>query len=567
MMSIRVLLLSVTFVFVGCSDPGGQPDGQPDRAAAPEPRSIALPMSPAEDGAPLFDDLGEHGYQIMVGSEAAQRYFDQGLNLMYGFNHHEAIRAFREAARLDPDCAMCDWGQAAALGPNINKAMDDADVTTAFALAQSALEKSSANPLVEQALIGALAVRYDPTSNDARADLDLAYADAMRDVAAQFPDDLEVRTLFAEALMTRMPWDYYTEEGAPKAATVEVVAALESVLAGNPDHPGAIHFYIHAVEATDTPDRAEPYADRLRTLVPGAGHLVHMPAHIYLRVGRYADASQANVLASAADKSYIEQCKAQGFYPATYYPHNIHFLWYSSAMEGRRDVSIAAARNLYDVLPLDEVDEFREVEYFVPIPLLANVRFGQWEAIRAAEPPPERWLYASAIWHYAQGLAKLAGGDPAGARAELAALEAILADEGIDALEIPFLMGKSNGAVARDDLAAQIELAGADPEAGIALLHAAIEKQDALPYTEPPYWYYPIRQRLGAALLAMDRSAEAEAVYREDLAVYRHNGWSLFGLGQSLREQGKDEEAAGIEAEFAAIWQAADVELTSSVIK
>ncbi|TDJ47258.1 MAG: hypothetical protein E2O52_03375 [Gammaproteobacteria bacterium] len=546
MMSIRVLLLSVTFVLVSCSDPGGQADGPT---------------------APLFDDLGEHGYQIRVGSEAAQQYFDQGLNLMYGFNHHEAIRAFREAARLDPDCAMCDWGQAAALGPNINKAMDDADIATAYALAQSALEKSAASPLVEQALIGALAVRYDPASNDARADLDRAYADAMRDVAAQFPDDHEVQTLFAEALMTTMPWDYYREDGAPKPATVEVIAALESVLAGNPDHPGAIHFYIHAVEATDTPDRAEPYADRLRTLVPGAGHLVHMPSHIYLRVGRYADASQANVLAASADESYIAQCKAQGFYPATYYPHNIHFLWYTSAMEGRRDVSIAAARNLYDVLPLDQVDKFREVEYFVPIPLLANVRFGQWEAIRAAKRPPERWLYASAMWHYAQGLVKLAGGDPAGAGAELAALEAILADERIDSLEIPFLMGKSNAAIARDDLAAQIALVGADPEAGIALLHAAIEKQDALPYTEPPYWFYPIRQRLGAALLAQDRSAEAEAVYREDLAVYRHNGWSLSGLAQSLREQGKGEEAAEVEAEFTAIWLAADVSLAGSMIE
>jgi tetratricopeptide (TPR) repeat protein len=517
-------------------------------------------------GAPLFGDLGNHQYEISSTNPLSQRYFNQGLNLAYGFNHQEAVRAFKEGARLDPGCAMCYWGQAVALGPNINKAMDDADISAAYTAAQLALEKSAASTPVERALIVALTARYDPQSNADRVKLDAAYANAMREVATQFPDDLEVQTLFAESLMDLMPWEYYEADGTPKRETIEVIDALEFVLAKNPEHPGAIHLYIHAVEATDAPERAEPYADRLRNLVPGAGHLVHMPAHIYLRVGRYADASLANELAAAADESYINQCKAQGFYPATYYPHNIHFLWYTSAMEGRRQTSIEAAKKLYGALPLDQVEEFKEVEYFVPIPLLAYARFGEWDAILAEAPPPESWPYASAMWHYTQGLAHIAKGNLDKAESELTAVDEILAGELIDTREILFVLGRSNSAIARTELAARIELARGNAEAGIALLRVAIEKEDALPYVEPPYWYYPIRQRLGAALMQTNAAAEAEAVFRRDLEIYKHNGWSLYGLHQSLLAQGKEEEARQVEEQLNAIWQAADIELTNAVL-
>jgi tetratricopeptide (TPR) repeat protein len=549
----RAMLVVLLAAIGGCS---GSSDNYGDDQAA----------SVEQIGAPLFGDLGNHQYEISSTNPLSQRYFNQGLNLAYGFNHQEAVRAFKEGARLDPGCAMCYWGQAVALGPNINKAMDDADISAAYTAAQLALEKSAASTPVERALIVALTARYDPQSNADRVKLDAAYANAMREVATQFPDDLEVQTLFAESLMDLMPWEYYEADGTPKRETTEVIDALEFVLAKNPEHPGAIHLYIHAVEATDAPERAEPYADRLRNLVPGAGHLVHMPAHIYLRVGRYADASLANELAAAADESYINQCKAQGFYPATYYPHNIHFLWYTSAMEGRRQTSIEAAKKLYGALPLDQVEEFKEVEYFVPIPLLAYARFGEWDAILAEAPPPESWPYASAMWHYTQGLAHIAKGNLDKAESELTAVDEILAGELIDTREILFVLGRSNSAIARTELAARIELARGNAEAGIALLRVAIEKEDALPYVEPPYWYYPIRQRLGAALMQTNAAAEAEAVFRRDLEIYKHNGWSLYGLHQSLLAQGKEEEARQVEEQLNAIWQAADIELTNAVL-
>lgn len=549
----HAILLMLLTTLGACSGPSDTQE--PDQGSPVEPT-----------GAPLFDDLGAHEYSITTANPLSQKYFNQGLNLAYGFNHHEAIRAFTEGARLDPGCAMCYWGHALALGPNINKAMDDADISAAYSAAQLALQESADVTPVERALINALTTRYDPQSNADRIELDRAYANAMREVVEQFPEDLEVRTLFAESLMDLVPWAYYEADGTPKSETIEVINALEFVLAKKPVHPGAIHFYIHAIEATDSPERAEPYADRLRDLVPGAGHLVHMPSHIYLRVGRYADASLANQLAAAADESYINQCKAQGFYPATYYPHNIHFLWYTSAMEGRRDISIEAAKKIYSVLPLDQVEQFKEVEYFVPIPLLAYARFGEWDAILQEAAPPVSWPYASAMWHYTQGLARIAKGDLDQAGAELGAIDEILAGDLIDTREILFVLGRSNTTIARDELAARIEMARGNMETGIDLLRAAIEKEDALPYVEPPYWYYPIRQRLGAALMQIDAPAEAEEVFRRDLEIYKHNGWSLYGLHQSLLAQGKDAEARDVEKKFNAIWQAADIELTNAVL-
>ena len=551
-MRYLVVFLSLALLLISCDRSADRSNRDGTDASAP--------------GAPLFDDLGSHTYPISTTDPLVQRFFDQGLILAYGFNHAEAARAFREASRLDPDCAMCEWGLALVLGPNINKAMDDADVSAAYEASQRALEKSAGGTDLEQALIQSLTQRYAPTAVEDRSGLDRAYADAMAAVAEQFPDDLDTQVLYAEALMNLMPWDYYLEDGTPRPETDIVVATIESVLTRAPDHPGAIHFYIHAVEATETPQRAEPFADTLRSLVPGAGHLVHMPAHIYLRVGRYADASLANELAAAADESYIAQCKAQGFYPATYYPHNVHFLWYSSSMEGRRETSVEAAERLYANLPIEEVEQFIEVEYFIPIPLFARVRFADWNAVFEAPAPDEALPYARAMWHYAQGAAHAALGDPEQADSHLASLMRIRDGEAIQTREIPFVMGASLSSLAADDLAGRIAMAQGDGEAAVAHFKAAIVKEDAVPYVEPPYWYYPVRQQLGALLMELDRPEEAEAVYRRDLQLHPHNGWSLYGLSQALAAQGKNAEAGEAENRFREVWQAADVELEASIL-
>ncbi len=516
--------------------------------------------------APLFDNLGDYGYAISTDSELAQRYFDQGLNLTYAFNHAEAIRSFEAASKLDPECAMCFWAKALALGPNINAPMAETAVAAAWQAVQAAERFSADARPVEQALIQALSARYAEEPVEDRAELDRAYATAMRQVAADFPDDADVQTLFAEALMDTMPWQYWMPDGEPKPETVEVLAALEFVIAAVPDHPGATHLYIHAVEASASPERAEAAADVLGALMPGAGHLVHMPSHIYLRVGRYHDASVANQRAAAADEAYIASCNAQGFYPALYYPHNIHFLWFSSALEGRSTVSIEAARKVADKVSPDQLKELPELENFLPIPLFSMVRFGRWDEILAEPKPPEELLFLTTMWHYARGLAYVAKEQSEEAHAELVALRVISTSEAAQELEMPERLwpGATLLHIAHDIL--EGEVAGLDGivETRIAKLKGAVAMQDALPYMEPPYWYYPVRHSLGVALLEYGRAAEAEAVYRRDLELTPRNGFALFGLEQSLLAQDRTTEAEQVRRGFEEAWKAADVVLTSS---
>ncbi len=329
-------------------------------------------------GAPLFNDLGNHRHPISTKSPQAQRYFNQGLILAYGFNHGEAKRSFEEAIRLDPSCAMCYWGVAIALGPNINKPMDAADVPLAWDALQAAKRLSSNASEKERAYIKALESRYSPQPVSDRQALDLAYANAMREVMKSYSQDLDAATLFAEALMDTMPWAYYLEDRRPKAVTEELIKALELVIAKDPQHPGANHFYIHAVEASSYPERALPSAKRLGSIAPGAGHLVHMPSHIYLRVGRYHDATLANEEAVKADQSYITQCRAQGFYPIAYYPHNQHFLWYTSMMEGRSEFSLRTAR---EIDQMNEHQNLAEGKRFSPLLVLTLARFGRWDEV------------------------------------------------------------------------------------------------------------------------------------------------------------------------------------------
>lgn len=521
----------------------------------------------AERTAPLLEGMGDLHWQISSESELAQRYFDQALTLAYGFNHLEAERSFREAARLDDDCAICLWGAALVLGPNINDPVPSAErEANAYETLRAAVTRSQHASEKERALIEALETRYAATPPEDRASLDLAYADAMRSVAKRFRDDLQIQALFAEAMMDTMPWAYWTEDAQPKPLTLEVFETLDHVLERDPDHPGANHFYIHAVEQ-EQPERGVVPADNLRRVVPGAGHLVHMPSHIYIRVGRYHDGSSANELAIEADNDYVTQCRAQGIYPVAYVPHNHHFLWATTTMEGRSADALDAARHTAHHVDrsLMREPDMGMLQHFSAIPYYALVRFGKWEEILAEPAPDEDLLYPTAVWHYARGIAYARGQKLREANQELRRVREIATDARLEEIRICGLNPTSSlAAIAAAVLRAEIAAARKDIKTAVAQLREAIAIEDSLIYGEPPDWFYPVRHNLGAILLEAGRPGAAEKVYREDLARFPDNGWSLFGLAQSLRAQGKTQEAAEVQRRFETAWQYADVEITAS---
>lgn len=535
-----------------------------------KPFQLTLATEPdsMERTAPLFDNLGNHHHPISTDLELAQDYFDRGLILAYGFNHAEAVRSFREAARLDPSCAMCYWGIAYVLGPNINAPMAADAAPEAWQALQKAIELSDRATEKERAYIQALATRYTSEPVPDRSALDRAYAGAMRELARRYPDDLDARTLFAEALMDTTPWDYWEDNGDPKPEGVEIMATLESILERDPKHPGANHLYIHAVEK-ERPALGIAAADRLRELVPGAGHLVHMPSHIYIRVGRYHDAVVANQRAVAADNDYLTQCHAQGIYPLAYMPHNHHFLWYAATMAGQREVATEAARNTSDRADRELMREsgYGTLQHFYAMPLYNWVKFGKWDEILAEPSPADDLKYPTGVWHYARGMAFAAKNQPMNAAKELDRLRAIAADPELESVTIwdinttADLLG-----IASEVLAGELEGKRGNYDRAIAHLKTAVELEENLNYDEPASWHSPVRQSLGAVLLEAGHPVEAEAVYRQDLAKYPDNGWSLYGLAQSLREQSKLEEAQQIQERFEEVWQYADITLSASRI-
>ena len=514
--------------------------------------------------APRLQNLGDYKHPVTTSSPRAQLFFNQGLTLTFGFNHREAGRSFREVARLDPDCAMAYWGQALVLGPNINMPMPPDAEAQAYELIQKAVALKAKVSERERAYIDALAKRYSNEDKPDRKTIDRAYAEAARQLSERYPDDLDAATLYAEALMDLRPWNYWTKDGRPYPKTLEIVSVLESVLERNPNHPLGIHLYIHAVEAVK-PELAEAGADRLGKLAPGAGHLVHMPSHIYRRLGRYADASEANVQAIAADEDYITQCRAQGIYPLGYYPHNIHFLWDAASMEGRSEVAIDAARKVASKLSAEKLRELPMLNSFAVVPLFAYTRFGKWEEILQEPRPADDLLFLAGIWHYARGLAFTATGRLCAAATELESLDKIAADKSLQELA---LFSPNSGApiikIAAEVLAGRLAAKRGETEKAIAHLHRAVLLEDALVYTKRADWHYPVRQSLGAVLLQADRAAEAETVYWEDLRRNPENGWSLFGLMKSLEAQGKTEQAEEIEQRFRKAWDRANVTLTAS---
>jgi tetratricopeptide (TPR) repeat protein len=515
--------------------------------------------------APRLQNLGDHKFPVTTSSPRAQLFINQGMMLTYGFNHAEATRSFREAARLDPDCAMAYWGMALVVGPNINMDMPPEAEAKGYELIQKALSLKSNVSERERAYIDALAKRYSAEAKPNRAALDRAYVEAMRNLHHRYPEDLDAAALYAESVMDLRPWDYWTRDMQPYPETVEVLRVLESVLERNPNHPGAIHYYIHTVEVA-RPQLAEAGAERLERLAPGAGHLVHMPSHIYRRVGRYSEASKSNEDAIAADEDYITQCRAQGVYPLAYYPHNIHFLWDSASMEGRSQVAITAARKASSSIPEGAWRDIPLLHQFLVAPLFSYTRFGQWDLILSEPSPPEDSLFWTGVWHYARGLAFTATGKVDEASKELGSLRDIAEDKSLEGYRVTF---SRNGAKAILDIATAVlegELAAkrGDYEKAIAQLHRGVLLEDNLIYNEPPDWHVPVRQSLGAVLLEAGRPAEAEAIYWQDLQLNRENGWSLFGLTQSLRAQGKEEQAALMEKRFRKAWGQADVTLIAS---
>jgi tetratricopeptide (TPR) repeat protein len=535
--------------------------GSATTQGAAETSASAVPAAKAPE---LLEGLGDHRRPITTASPEAQRYFDQGLALIYGFNHDAAIRSFDYALTLDPTCAMCAWGKATALGPNINLPLGPAAAEDAYEAGQQALALSKHATPVERELIAAVAARYTPTYSADRAALDLQYANAMREVRKHFPEDVDVAVLTAEALMNLYPWSYWTPDAKPKEHTAELVALLEWAMAREPMHVGANHYYIHAMEE-HFPEKAEAAADRLAPLAPDAGHLVHMPGHIYYRVGRYADAAAVNVNAIASDEAYFARCRPGDFYRAAYYPHNIHFLWAAAATEGQSVEALATARSLAaKVEPFHA--ELPLVEEFLAIPVLTLVRFGQWDAVLGEPAPPEGRPYQGGMWHYARGVAFARTGRIAEAEAELATVRAAVKDEANEKLLLAGNTANASAllAIAEAHLAGELAAAKGDTDAAVAALERAVSLQDALIYMEPPPFYFPTRQALGAVLLDAGHAKEAEAVYRADLDEWPKNGWSLFGLSRALMAQRKGDQAAWADEGFQRAWQRADVKLTAS---
>jgi tetratricopeptide (TPR) repeat protein len=516
---------------------------------------------PADGGdVPLYDNLGTLTYPITAATPEVQRYFDQGLRLTYAFNHAEAIRAFEAAVALDSGCAMCYWGVALALGPNINLPMQADAVAPAAAAIDRARARSEPVSQKERDLIAALDARYASDSLPDRPRLDSVYAETMGRLARWYPEDDEIRVLHAEALMLLRPWNYWTPERTLQPGMDAMLAALEGVLARSPNHVGACHYYIHAVEAA-YPERALPCAERLPSLMPGAGHIVHMPGHIFIRTGRYADAITANEHAVHADEAYIADQDPSGIYPVVYYPHNYHFLAFAALMAGRSRTAIEAARRVVENLPPETALEVPFLEGVPAYAQLALVSFGQWDSVLAEPLPAPNLRTATGLAYYARGVAYAAKGQAA---------EAAAARDSVRAIAEWSRETRGEGgasavlAVARHALEGEIALRAGRPEVAIPHFQQATALEDWLPYDEPPPWYYPMRHSLGLALLAGGRAREAEAAYRRDLERFPQNGWSLLGLVRSLEAQGRDREAAEAQQQFEAAWSGADVRLPAS---
>jgi hypothetical protein len=519
---------------------------------------------------PLFSGLGGVKFPITTKSPIAQQYFNQGLALSYAFNHAAADFAFNEATIYDSGCAMCYWGSALVLGPNVNVDMAAENAPRAFGLAKTAKELSENVSAKEQMLINALQQRYLATEPDDRTSLNEAYADGMRIVMKAFPKDAHIAALSAESMMDVHPWDFWDAKGVTRPWTKEITDTIETALALDKKHIGAIHLYIHAVEQSKNPKRAEPYADTLAELAPAAGHLVHMPAHIYMRVGRYHDATLNNMLATAADNEFIQSCRSNSpIYLAGYIPHNWHFGWVTAAISGWKSKAYELADGTAAALTeeLLRAPGMAVAQHFYSQPLYAKVRFADWQGILDTLEPAEDLLYARGIWHYARGQAFVGLNDQTMAKQELAKLAELRNMPDTQTLRFfnresaPILLE-----IAETVLVGSIAVNTGDLQTAISIFQTAVEMEDSLPYTEPPDWFFPVRHALGAVQISAGEFAAAEATYQQDLEIMVENGWALRGLAEALILQGKTEEAKNVESRFEAAWKHAEINISGSVI-
>jgi tetratricopeptide (TPR) repeat protein len=535
-----------------------------DKAALCVGQPGGLPSTLAQwaEGARLFGGLGDFHRAVSTNSPQAQAYFDQGMRFLWAFNHDEATRSFAKAAELDAQCAMCWWGVSLTVGPNYNlPMMAQPRATVAWEALQQAEEHAAATAPVEQALIGALAKRYkgpEPLDPSNEGPILVAYAQAMKAVAERFPDDTDVQVMTAEAMMNINAWKLWSLDGAPAPGTEEILAILEKALAKDPPHPGANHYYIHAVEASPNPGKGVVMAERLPGMMPAAGHLEHMPAHIMQRVGRYEDAAEANRRGIAADLAYYAATKPLDYY-VMYTAHNYQFLAFSAAMEGRKAETIEAARQSRALISDDMLLTTPGFDWYVAELYAAMVRFGMWEDILAEPAPNPKLVGLTGAYLYARATALAAKGRIEEAKVPLAELEKLASaeDAGHDRV-------KAALAVAVLTVQARMVLAENKPEEAIGILREAAEKEDRLAYSEPADWFFPVRHILGAVLIKTGRAGDAEVVYRDDLTRHPNNGWALYGLAQSLRTQGRDAEALAAQQQLDAAWKNADVTLVAS---
>lgn len=518
--------------------------------------------------APVLKGLEGIDFKISTSSKEAQVYFAQGMMLAYGFNHTEAARSFYEATRLDSACAMAYWGFAYVLGPNYNAGMEQDNFQRAYeAVSKAKLLTKNCMPK-EVALIEALSTRYAAKPPADRKPLDIAYAAAMKKVYAEYPTDPDIGALYAEAMMNLHPWDLYDKKTkAPRQWTPELLAVLEHLMKVNPRHPGAHHFYIHVLEASAEPEKALASAKLLETLVPGSGHLVHMPSHIYINTGDYHQGSLANIQAVTVDSVYTTACHAQGAYPLAYYPHNYHFLAATATLEGHSKLAWEAAVKLqrHTAADIMRLPGWGTLQHYYTIPYYIAAKFSMWDTIASLRPPAKDLVYPRAIWHYARGMAYLGKNELPGAQKEMDSLRILAADTTLQQLTIWGINTTADLVqIAAKVLSAGIAFKQGQPVKSVSLLEEAVAIEDKLNYNEPPDWFFSVRHHLGAVLLKTGKYAEAEKVYKQDLQTWRRNGWALIGLYHSLALQNKSSEAQKIKTAFEASWKYADLRIRSS---